>query len=84
MTKVVNIKTYEGDYIPIDRTTQWGNPFKDDDREENIRKYEEWIRGNKLLMLDLPKLEGEVLGCHCKPKKCHGDILVKLLEEIEK
>jgi len=81
MTKVINIKTYEGDYILIDRKTQWGNPFKYGDREENIREYEEWIRGNKRLMLDLPKLEGEVLGCWCKPKKCHGDILVKLLKE---
>lgn len=29
----------------------------------------------------LLELRGKVLGCWCKPKACHGDVLVKLIEE---
>lgn len=28
------------------------------------------------------ELHGKTLGCFCKPKKCHGDILAKLAEEL--
>ena len=86
-TKVVNIRTYKGDYIPIFRGTQWGNPFKegvDGTRDEVCDKYEVYIRNNPILLAELPKLEGETLGCYCKPKRCHGDMLVKLLEERRK
>lgn len=27
----------------------------------------------------LEPLRGEVLGCHCAPKACHGDVIVELL-----
>jgi hypothetical protein len=27
-------------------------------------------------------LKGKVLGCFCKPKPCHGDILLQLIEEL--
>jgi hypothetical protein len=84
MTKVVNIKKYSGDYVYIGRGSKWGNPYKlgkDGTRDEVIIKYEEYIRGKTELLLDLPRLESQVLGCYCKPKACHGDILVKLLRE---
>jgi hypothetical protein len=29
----------------------------------------------------LKELEGKALGCWCKPKSCHGDVLIKLIEE---
>ena len=29
------------------------------------------------------KLKNKVLGCWCSPEKCHGDILIKILNEIE-
>ncbi len=50
-------------------------------REEAIMKYEEYIRGNQELLNDLHKLRGKVLCCYCSPKPCHGDILLKLIEE---
>ena len=71
-TKVVNIKTYKGDYIPIHRGTFWGNPFligRDGTRDEVIDLYEKYIRSNPAMLADLPKLENEVLGCFCKPKR---------------
>lgn len=39
------------------------------------------IRNNKKLLMCLNELKGHDLVCFCKPKLCHGDILVKLLEE---
>lgn len=70
--------------IYIGRPTKWGNPFEigiEGTRDEVIAKYEVWIRNNANLMDSLHELEGKVLGCWCKPKNCHGDILVKLLNE---
>ncbi|MFD1444291.1 DUF4326 domain-containing protein [Thermoactinomyces vulgaris] len=28
-------------------------------------------------------MKGKVLGCFCKPRACHGDILVELVENSE-
>lgn len=84
-TIVVNVKTYDGsDFVPIHRGTQWGNPFKigkDGNREEVIVKYEKYIRSRPDLLADITKLVGEKLGCFCRPKKCHGDVLIKLIRE---
>ena len=27
-------------------------------------------------------LDGETLGCYCKPKACHGDIIIETIEYI--
>ena len=84
-TRVVN--KYQQEYdIYIGRGSKWGNPFvlgKDGNREEVIDKYEEWIRQQPDLMSSLNELKGKRLGCFCRPKKCHGDVLVKLVEEME-
>ncbi len=69
----------------IGRASQWGNPFKigkDGTREEVIEMYRRWIVDQQWLMDDLPLLRGKVLGCHCKPLACHGDVLVELIEGI--
>ena len=31
---------------------------------------------------DLEELEGKTLGCWCKPKTCHGDVLVELVNDM--
>merc|ERR1712004_38006 len=65
----------------------WANPFKVKDynsNEEACRLYEEYIRKNDELMSRLGELEGKVLGCWCKPMACHGDVLIKLLNERKK
>jgi hypothetical protein len=81
-TRVVN-KYKESYDIYIGRGSIWGNPFiigKDGTREEVIQKYESYIKSRPDLLKQLPKLKGKRLGCFCKPKTCHGDILVKLLQ----
>jgi len=95
-TKVVHCKKEHYDvYIgrsPDPVKGKWGNPFthlndktraqfKVATREEAIEKYEEWIRQQPQLLADLHELDGKVLGCWCKPQACHGDVLVKLINE---
>jgi hypothetical protein len=83
MTKVVHCKKEEFD-VYIGRPSKWGNPFQigqDGTREQVIRKYEEWLLSQPKLLDELMELKEKVLGCWCKPKICHGDILVKYLEK---
>lgn len=86
MTKVVN--KYKEPYdVYIGRGSKWGNPFVidvDGTREEVIAKYKDWILQQPDLLNDLHELEGKTLGCFCKPKDCHGDILVELINEKNK
>lgn len=92
-TRVVNMRKDPYD-VSIDRDTKWGNPYSHkpgtrakyivSTRAEAIQKYEEWIRTQPDLMAQLPELDGKVLGCHCKPKACHGDVLVKLIEDSKR
>lgn len=92
-TRVVN--KYKEPYdVYIGRGSKWGNPFTHlntntkaefvvGSREEAISAYEAWItRGEgQHLLTQLHELEGQTLGCFCKPKSCHGDVLVKLINE---
>ncbi|AYV86207.1 MAG: protein of unknown function DUF4326 [Solumvirus sp.] len=64
--------------------SKWHNPFKvnkDGTLDEVFVKYEEYIHKRQDLLNCLPELSGKTLGCWCKPNKCHGDILLKLLHE---
>jgi uncharacterized phage-like protein YoqJ len=62
--------------------------------EESVRAFESWLRGTasqdvrpeqrQEILRNLETLRGKRLGCWCKVKgdePCHGDVLVKLLEE---
>jgi len=83
-TRVVHILREECD-IYIGRGSPWGNPFKigrDGDRPTVIEKYYEYIIKQPKLMKRLPELKGKVLGCHCKPQLCHGDVLKILIEAL--
>lgn len=65
----------------IGRPSKWGNPFfvgRDGTRKEVIAKYRAWIVTQPHLMAALHELRGKVLGCHCSPKQCHGEVLAEL------
>lgn len=91
-TKVVHIK--EPHDVYIGRPSKWGNPyshkegtlaeFKVNSRNEAVSKYEDYLLSNEPLLNSLHELKGLTLGCWCKPQKCHGDILVKLLNKPQK
>ncbi len=82
-TRVVNRREAKFDVF-IGRGSMWGNPFvmnRDGNREQVIEKYKEWVITNPAIMACLGDLRGKVLGCYCKPKPCHGDVLVALIGE---
>lgn len=88
---IVFIKDEKGDKKRFpEKDSIWANPFKitkEDNRNTVILKYEEYIRKklkeNPKLVDELLLLKGKNLGCWCHPEPCHGDILVKLIEEYK-
>jgi hypothetical protein len=92
MTKVVHCKKNPYD-VYIGRPSKWGNPyshkegtlaeFKVKSRKEAIEKYENYLLTNPALMNSISELKGKTLGCWCKPKSCHGDILAKYANSID-
>jgi len=69
------------------KSSMWANPFtvKTEGRDKCLELYESWVREKikKEGTTELKKLKNKVLGCWCKPEKCHGDILIKILNELE-
>lgn len=88
LTKVVNVDKGDAHDIYIGRGSDWGNPYAigfDGDRDEVIRKYEyDFERGFlKISKEDALKLKGKVLGCHCKPAACHGDVIANYINSLD-
>lgn len=78
--------------VYIGRPSKWGNPFSHQplpntvqvaSRLKAIDAYEDWIRNGegRHLLNDLHELEGKTIACWCHPQPCHGNVLLKLLEE---
>ena len=83
MTRVVHCKKEPFD-VYIGRPSKWGNPYiigVDGERDQVLLLYEAYVRSTPELMDSLHELEGKVLGCWCHPKPCHGDVLIRLMEE---
>lgn len=84
---LVNIK-YTNNYdVYIGRPSIYGNPYhlgKHGNRKEVINKYR--IYFYKKLELDdifrqqVLNLRGKILGCHCSPLECHGDVILEWLD----
>lgn len=84
--------------VYIGRGSKWGNPFthiKDKEtkaefivatREESIEKFRDYIleriEKGEVQIDELIELAGKRLGCFCKPKSCHGDVLVEIVSAI--
>ena len=66
--------------------SKWANPFaigRNGAREEVIAKYKEYILNKPELLRQIPlELKGKTLGCWCKPKVCHGDVLAYIADSI--
>ena len=65
--------------------SKWHNPFnsKNYPKEECLKLYEEHILDTPQLYNSLLELDNKELGCWCKPDKCHGDVLIKLLNKYK-
>lgn len=69
----------------------WANPYKvgkDGTRDEVVEKYRIYIKDKfPDLKSMLTELKGKNLGCWCRTEqaieKCHGDVLVDLINDIE-
>lgn len=83
ITTVVNARKDQFD-VYIGRRSKWGNPFtmKTMTRDEAVERYRAWIQRQSHLLADLHELQGKRLGCFCKPKLCHGDILAELANAL--
>jgi hypothetical protein len=92
MVEVINIKkckdfgTREGD-VYIGRynsrfgASKWGNPFTIGDRETLIKQYAVYLHSSGLIADIYDLANAKRLGCWCKPRMCHGDVLKKYVDE---
>ena len=64
--------------------SKFANPYKirDFDRKTVLQMYENYIRRSPKLLNSIHELKLKTLGCYCFPEECHGDILIKILNEI--
>jgi len=87
-TRIVN-KHHKIPYdVYIGRGSDFGNPYiigVDGDRDEVINKYCKYfykrINEEPLFKLRVEGLRGKTLACFCKPKSCHGDVIISYLNE---
>jgi hypothetical protein len=84
-TTVVHVLHCPG-ATPIDRRTVFGNPFiigRDGTREEVIELYKDYfyerLSNDPDFKEAVDDLNGDVLGCWCKPLPCHGDVIAEYL-----
>jgi uncharacterized protein DUF4326 len=75
--------------VYIGRPSVFGNPYRigvDGTRIEVIQKYELWVRDrieyDGRFREAVKGLHGKLLSCWCRPLPCHGDVLVKIAEEL--
>lgn len=69
-------------------SSNFANPFKigkDGTRDEVIQKYKNYItekiKTNNSLKLELVNMKNKNLGCWCAPERCHGYVLLDLIDE---
>ncbi len=67
--------------------SKWGNPFVmqdmgDTERNRALAAYRQWVMRQPELIASLQELSGRRLGCWCAPQRCHGDVLVELIESL--
>lgn len=86
MAKVYNKKIdvdIPKDAVYIGRPSKWGNPFeigKDGmDRDDVIHAFILYLQDNMQLVEEAKtELKGKDLVCFCHPRKCHGDIWLRI------
>lgn len=60
-------------------------------REQAIAYFEGWLKGEcwldleqerrRWILANLPRLKDKVLGCHCVPESCHGEVLARMADK---
>lgn len=79
--------TANKDAVYIGRGSPFGNPFvigKDGDRDDVCDKYIEMVESDqKMKDYIIQQLKGKDLVCFCKPRRCHGDYLIEISNELD-
>jgi hypothetical protein len=74
--------TDETNYVRVDRQSRWGNPFvmgADGDRDTVCDLFEQYAEWRLTVQPDwLDDLKDKDLACHCAPKRCHAETLIRL------
>lgn len=69
----------------VGRSSPFGNPYHigvDGTRAQVIEKFRSYLLSNATLLARVrAELRGKILGCHCKPKACHADVLMEIANE---
>lgn len=66
-----------------------GNPYSlsEYSREQSIKKFKidfkHKLKNDLYFRQEVKKLKGKILGCFCKPKSCHGDVIKEYLDSLE-
>lgn len=93
VTKVVNLRTDKYD-VYIGRPGKgeiglFGNPYplaKESERGSILEKYKKFflarLEHDDEFKTEVLKLNGKTLGCFCKPRPCHGDIICEYLNGL--
>lgn len=96
MCKVVHFQKESFDIyigrLPNNEYNKWAYPkelretFPEGTQQQIIiDAYEDYLLSREDLMKDLHELKYKTLGCWCRPKKtCHGDILKKYVDRLER
>lgn len=65
----------------VDRTTRWGNPFRDADRALAVQKFERWLATQpELIAAAKSELAGRNLACWCSlTGPCHADVWMRVI-----
>ena len=84
-----NLPHSNTEIVYIGRPSIFGNPYRigyDGTRVEVIQKYELYvvdrIKHDPWFRDAVKGLHGKLLSCWCRPLPCHGDVLVKIAEEL--
>ena len=84
-TTVVHCKVEPRYDVYIGRPSKWGNPIpivgskNGLGRRISLKQHKRYLRKQPHLLDAIEsELKGRMLGCYCKPKACHGDLLALL------
>ena len=86
-TLVVNAKVYQGALVMVDRTSEFGNPFRPDahhSRDEVIERFRVYflarVASEPAFRARVLTLRGKTLGCWCAPLRCHAQVIAEWLD----
>jgi len=86
----VSIGRQDGNHMnntPVGDPGWLGNPYPKSQygREKCIElfraDFEERLASDAEFRAAVEDLRGEILGCYCKPKACHGDVIVEYIRD---